>query len=78
MKFDFLKSIETDFQNKLQSLETKLDLQTKNILYITYRIDSVLKKLNELVNDKGLQKQVDEYFNDTSEPVPEDSKQDLD
>ncbi len=56
-KFLF-KSTAADLQKISQSLDT---LQ-KNTLYITYRIDSLLKKVNELVIDKGLQKQVDEYF----------------
>ncbi len=56
-KFIF-KSNASDLQKISQSIET---LQ-KNILYITYRIDTCLKKLNELTVDKGLQRQVDEYF----------------
>ncbi len=70
-KFIF-KSNASDLQKISQSIET---LQ-KNILYITYRIDTCLKKLNELTVDKGLQKQVDEYFDDAS-PIPED-KEDID
>ncbi len=78
-KFIF-KSNASDLQKISQSIET---LQ-KNILYITYRIDSCLKKLNELATDKGLQKQVDEYFeDDQSNSTPEDiparlEKDDLD
>ncbi len=56
-KFIF-KSNASDLQKISQSIET---LQ-KNTLYITYRIDAVLKKINEMVTDKGLQKQVDQYF----------------
>ncbi len=56
-KFIF-KSNASDLQKISQSIET---LQ-KNTLYITYRIDALLKKVNTLVADKGLQKQVDEYF----------------
>ncbi len=70
-KFIF-KSNASDLQKISQSIET---LQ-KNILYITYRIDTCLKKLNELTVDKGLQKQVDEYFDEAS-PIPED-KEDID
>ncbi len=64
-KFLF-KSTAADLSKILPILET---LQ-KNVLYLTYRIDSVLKKVNELDTDKGLQKQVDEYFEDD---VPEDT-----
>ncbi len=56
-KFIF-KSDKSDLQKISQSIET---IQ-KNTLYCTYRIDSLLKKINELLTDKGLQKQVDEYF----------------
>ncbi len=56
-KFLF-KSTAADLSKILSILET---LQ-KNTLYLTYRMDSVLKKVNEMVTDKGLQKQVDAYF----------------
>ncbi len=74
-KFLF-KSTAADLSKILSILET---LQ-KNTLYLTYRIDSVLKKVNELDTDKGLQKQVDEYFDDDM-PSPQtdsDDKMDLD
>ncbi len=56
-KFLF-KSTAADLSKILSILET---LQ-KNTLYLTYRMDSVLKKVTALETDKGLQKQVDEYF----------------
>ncbi len=56
-KFLF-KSNESDFQKLTQSIET---IQ-KNVLYITYRTDTLLKEIQKLTVDKGLQKQVDEYF----------------
>ncbi len=70
-KFLF-KSTTADLSKILPILET---LQ-KNVLYLTYRLDSVLKKVNELAIDKGLQKQVDEYFEkDNQEAIhPEDTK----
>ncbi len=68
-KFIF-KSNASDLQKILQSIET---LQ-KNTLYITYRVDAMLKKINQMDTDKGLQKQVDEYF----EPPLEDMTKDLD
>ncbi len=67
MKNFIFKSTDADLQKMFQYLET----QQKNILYLTYRIDSILKKVNELAIDKGLQKQVDEYFED-SENIPEE------
>ncbi len=62
MKNFIFKSTAADLQKMFQLLET---IQ-KNVLYSTYRTDTVLKKINELVNDKGLQKQVDEFFEETS------------
>ncbi len=56
-KFIF-KSNASDLQKISQSIET---LQ-KNVLYITYRIDSIIKTLHKMETDKGLQTQVDEYF----------------
>ncbi len=56
-KFIF-KSNASDLQKISQSIET---LQ-KNVLYITYRVDMILKKIRTEETDKGLQKQVDEYF----------------
>ncbi len=65
-KFLF-KSSDADFQKFTSILET---IQ-KNILYITYQEDKILKITQQLLVDKGLQKQVDEYFDD-SEDIPED------
>ncbi len=56
-KFIF-KSNASDLQKISQSIET---LQ-KNVLYITYRVDAMMKDLKKLVTDKSLQHQVDEYF----------------
>ncbi len=72
-KFIF-KSNASDLQKISQSIET---LQ-KNTLYITYRIDAVLKKVNEMATDKGLQKQVDQYFEEDMHTDIPDSKADLD
>ncbi len=58
-KFLF-KSTDADFQ-KLMSIT---DAIQKNVLYLTYRIDTILKNTNKLVVDKSLQSQVDEYFED--------------
>ncbi len=58
MKNFIFKSTAADLQKMFQLLET---IQ-KNGLYCTYRIDSLLKNFEKLLTDKGLQKQVDEYF----------------
>ncbi len=71
-KFLF-KSADADFQKLIQSIET---LQ-KNILYITYRVDTLITGMKVLTTDKGLQKQVDEYFEDdeTTSPQTESDEQ---
>ncbi len=58
-KFLF-KSTTADLSKILSILET---LQ-KNTLYLTYRIDAVLKKVNALDTNKELQTQVDAYFDE--------------
>ncbi len=72
-KFIF-KSNASDLQKISQSIET---IQ-KNVLYLTYRMDTCLKKLNQIVIDKGLQKQVDEYFEEDPEETHTDESKDLD
>ncbi len=74
MKNFIFKSTDADLQKMFQYLET---IQ-KNVLYLTYRIDTILKKVNELANDKGLQKQVDEYFDEDNQVVHPEDSQDID
>ncbi len=76
MKNFIFKSTDADLQKIITIISSELNLLQKNVLYITYRIDSVLKIVKEQADDKGLQKQVDEFFED-SEHIP-DSKADLD
>jgi len=72
-KFLF-KSADADFQKLFQ---LQLTIQ-KNVLYITHRVDLIIRELNELKINKGLQAQVDEYFEedaeDTSEHIPDSGK----
>ncbi len=58
MKNFIFKSTEADLQKMFQYLET---LQ-KNVLYITHQVDFIRRQVVSLNTDKGLQKQVDEYF----------------
>ncbi len=76
MKNFIFKSTAADLQKMFQLLET---IQ-KNGLYCTYRIDSLLKNFDKLLTDKGLQKQVDEYFEneETSPQTDPDEQKDLD
>ncbi len=62
MKNFIFKSTDADLQ-KMFAIIDRID---KNVLYTTYRIDIVTKWIKEQVTDKGLQKQVDEYFEETS------------
>ncbi len=63
MKNFIFKSTDADLQKILQLIEAKVDLNCKNILYITHRVDSILKNVSEMQTDKGLQKQVTDFYN---------------
>ncbi len=71
MKNFIFKSTGADLQKMFQYLET---IQ-KNILYLTYQVDKSLRILRTQETDKGLQKQVDEYFDHppTDDSVEEDA-----
>ncbi len=73
MKNFIFKSTAADLQKMFQSIET---IQ-KNVLYITYRVDMLIKRYDKLEIDKGLQTQVDQYFDQDNEHIP-DSENDLD
>ncbi len=68
MKNFIFKSVDTDLQKIVPILVTKLELLNKNILYVTYQVDKILKIEQGNMVDKSLQKQVDEYFEDDSTP----------
>ncbi len=68
-KFLF-KSADADLQ-KLFQLQVTIQ---KNVLYITHRVDLIIRELNELKTDKGLQQQVDKYFDEDKEDMPEDAE----
>ncbi len=69
MKFDFSKSNNSDFRNKFQL--DKLDLINKNILYCTHELDKIKKIVTAIENSTNLQKQVDDYFEEDKENIPE-------
>ncbi len=71
MKNFIFKSSEAD----LHKMFTILDTIQKNGLYCTYRIDSLLKNFEKVVTDKKLQKQVDQYFEEDTEHIPEEDKE---
>ncbi len=60
-----------DFCSKIEALQLKVEILNKNVLYITHMQDKILKICNQMVTDNGLQKQVDEYFEDDAEEKAE-------
>ncbi len=70
-KFLF-KSTDADLLKLIQSIDT---IQ-KNVLYLTYRLDLVLKKVNTLGVDKAIQKQVSDYYDEDIPEPPEDKEPD--
>ncbi len=67
MLFDNL-SPKTDFSSKIT---IQLDILNKNILYCTHELDKIKKIVTNLSVDQHLQKQVDEYFDEDDEDIPE-------
>ncbi len=64
MKNFIFKSTAADLQKMFQSIET---IQ-KNVLYVTYRIDMLIKRYDKLEIDKALEKQAGDYYDDDSPP----------
>ncbi len=71
MKNFIFKSNASDLQKMFQSIETT----QKNVLYLTYRMDMVLKYLTNEKTNTRLQSQVDDYFEDDSKNIPEEDKE---
>ncbi len=69
MKNFIFKSTAADLQKMFQLIET---IQ-KNVLYVTYRIDMLIKRYDKLEIDKGLQTQVDQFY---IQDPPEDTQPD--
>ncbi len=68
MKNFIFKSTEADLQKMFSNIET---IQ-KNVLYITYRIDMLIKRYDKIEVDKALQKQVSDYYPEDNAQHPED------
>ncbi len=62
------KSTDTDLKFNIQS---QLRLINGNVLYLTRQVDLCVKWLKEMDTDKGLQQQVDKYFDEDTEDIPE-------
>ncbi len=73
------KSSEPDLKFNIQS---QLRILNQNILYLTREVDKTVRLVKQLSVDKGLQQQVDKYFEDdieeTSPQTDTDNKADLD
>ncbi len=67
MKNFIFKSTAAD----LQKMFSILDNLQKNMLYVTYRTDEILKLVKKQSVDSGLQKQVDQFFDEDTEHIPE-------
>ncbi len=74
MKNFIFKSTNADLQKMFQYIETKLDILAKNVLYSTNQLDFIRKKIMELTLDKGLQKQVDDYFDENHDQYDHDEQ----
>ncbi len=70
MKNFIFKSTDADFKKMFSIIET---IQ-KNCLYTTYRLDSLIKEIKTLTTNKDLQTQVDKYFDEDKEDMPEDAE----
>ncbi len=63
----FLKSSEPDLKKFIKLLETV----HKNVLYMTYQVDKIRRDITAMQTDKGLQTQVNDYYeSDEKEEVP--------
>ncbi len=68
------KSSEPDLKFKTQV--NKLDIMAGNILYLTNEIDHIKKIVISIQNSINLQKQVDDYFEETSPQTEQITKED--
>ncbi len=60
MKNFIFKSTDADLQKMFSILEN----MQKNIVYITYKVDAIIKLVKTQSVDAGLNKQVDEFFDE--------------
>ncbi len=71
----FLKSTDTDFQKLIQQVNTI----HKNVLYITYQVDFIRKRVQAIETNEGLQKQVSDFYNqDPEDALVDDIRRDND
>ncbi len=70
MKNFIFKSTDADLQKMFSILNT---IQS-NVLYLTWNVDKIRKDVNTLQTDKGIQKQVDDYYDETSHQTDTDEQ----
>ncbi len=63
------KSSEPDLKFNIQS---QFRIINQNILYLTREIDKIVRLITIMNNDKNLQKQVTDYYDEDSEHIPEE------
>ncbi len=54
----FLKSSDADFQK----INQQIKVIHKNVLYLTYQVDFIRKKILSMEVDKSIQKQADDFY----------------
>ncbi len=62
------KSTEADLKFNIQS---QFRILNQNILYITRQVDLIVKWMKDDIDNSNLQQQVDKYFEDDKENIPE-------
>ncbi len=68
MKNFIFKSTAADLQKMFQSIET---IQ-KNVLYLTYRIDMLIKRYDKVELDRTLDESVEKYYESKSEDTKDE------
>ncbi len=72
---NFIFKSQKDFDlQKIVSIN-KLDILMKNVLYVTHECDKILKIVKSLETSQNLQRQVDEYFEETSPQTDNEDKE---
>ncbi len=66
------KSSEPDLKFNIQS---QFRILNQNVLYLTREVDSLVRMAKQSANDKGLQQQVDKYFEDDETSHQTDSEE---
>ncbi len=74
MKNFIFKSTEADLKKIFQYLDTG----SKNILYLTFQTDKILKIVKDLENMGKMQKKIEEFYDKTSPQTDTVNKEDSD